>query len=156
MGNGSTTKTVRLLHRYLGLFFAPAIVFFALSGAMQTFGWHETGRDGYKPPEWLVRMAQLHKKQTLNVPQPKTRENKEAKAQLKPIAADASPVAPKKNPDQEKSKFALKCFVFAMSISLMLTTILGVIMAFRYGGNPRVVCGVVLLGSLFPVAVVLL
>lgn len=153
----STTKSIRLVHRYVGLFFAPAIVFFAFSGALQTFGWHETARGStYTPPSWLVRMAQLHKKQTLYVPPPKIRENKESRAQLKPIATDPALVAPKKNPDDNKTKFALKCFVFVMSFGLMLSTILGVIMALRYGGDARMVWLTVLLGVLFPVAVVVL
>jgi hypothetical protein len=154
MGNGSTTKAVRLVHRYIGLYFAPAILFFAFSGAMQTFGWHETSRGSYRPPEWLVKMAQLHKKQTLDIPPAKIRENKQSNAQLKPTSADALPAVPKQNSDEDKTKFALKCFVFVMSFALMLPTILGMVMAFRYGGNPRVVWAVLLVGALFPVAIV--
>ncbi len=150
------TNTIRLLHRYLGLFFAPVIVFFAFSGALQTFGWHETSHGSHRPPEWLVKMAQLHKKQTFNVPPPKIREKKDDKGELKPIVADESPVVPGKNPDGDKTRSALKYFVFVMSIAFILTTILGVVMALRYRGNPRVVWTVILIGTLFPVAVMLL
>ncbi len=150
MGKGSTTKAIRLVHRYLGLFFAPAIVFFSFSGALQTFGWHETARgSSYEPPSWIVRMAQLHKKQTLSIPAPKN------KAQLTPVA-ETHVSAPKKSADDGATKFALKCFVFVMSIALMLSTILGIIMALRYGGDARIVWAAVFVGTLFPVAVVLL
>lgn len=156
MGNGSAIKTIRLVHRYLGLFFAPAIIFFSFSGALQTFGLHETSRSSsYVPPTWIVRMAQLHKKQTLYLPAPKNK--------LQAVAADQQEGTPKKKSDSGtkksqggSSKFALKCFVLAMSIALMLSTILGVIMALRYGGDARVVWGAVLLGVLFPIAVVML
>ena len=145
----STTKTIRLVHRYLGLFFAPAIVFFALTGALQTFGWHEASKEsGYTPPDWLVQMAQLHKKQTLSVPA--------AKGKPARTPADLPASTPKKGSEGAGTKFALKCFVFMMSLALTLTTILGVLMALRYGGEPRTVWMVVALGTLFPIAVVLL
>ena len=146
--SATATKTIRLVHRYLGLFFAPAILFFAFTGALQTFGWHETARGSdYAPPAWLVQMAQLHKKQTLSVPA--------AKSKLAKSPADLPAATPRKSTEGVGSKFALKCFVFVMSLALMLTTILGVVMALRYGGEPRIVWMVVALGSLFPVAVVL-
>jgi hypothetical protein len=145
----TATKTIRLVHRYLGLFFAPAIMFFAFTGALQTFGWHETSRGSdYAPPAWLVQMAQLHKKQTLSVPAAKSKQTK--------APADSPTAAPKKDTEGAGAKLALKCFVFAMSLALMLTTILGVVMALRYGGKPRIVWMVVTLGTLFPIAVVLI
>jgi len=149
-GNGSAMRTIRLLHRYLGLFFAPAILFFSFSGALQTFGWHETPRNrSYEPPAWIVRMAQLHKKQTLSVPVPKT------KAPKSPIS-DPPTDAVKKDTGDVKMKLVLKCFVFVMSIGLMLSTVLGVIMALRYGKDARLIWALVLVGFLFPVAVALM
>ena len=38
-----TQKRLRDLHNWLGVFFAPGILFFALSGVLQTFGLHESG-----------------------------------------------------------------------------------------------------------------
>jgi hypothetical protein len=59
----------RLLHLYLGVFTAPALLFFAFTGALQTFSLHETTRgSSYKPPAWAVTLGQLHKKQTPVVP----------------------------------------------------------------------------------------
>ena len=44
-------RYVRLTHLYLGVFIAPAILFFAFTGALQTFSLHETTRgSNYKPP----------------------------------------------------------------------------------------------------------
>jgi hypothetical protein len=150
MQRSSTIKTQRMFHRYLGLFFAPAILFFSLSGALQVFGWHQAERgSNYTPARWILILAQLHKKQTMAVPAPK------AKAQ-----SDAS-IAPHNNSSKEKSKelrskFVLQCFVFVMSIALMVTTFLGILMALQYGGNPRTVWIVILFGCLFPAAVLLL
>ena len=150
MQRGSMIKAFKVTHRYLGLFFAPAVLFFAFSGALQVFGWHETGRgSNYVPARWIVEIAQLHKKQTLSIPAPKVKE------QAVDSKEDRSSVAKKDN-KKRGSNFALKCFVFVMSIALMMTTVLGMVMAFQYGGDRRVACVVILFGCLFPVAVVLL
>jgi hypothetical protein len=65
----SLLKTSRLLHLYLGVFTTPALIFFAFTGFVQTFSLHEATRGSdYKPPQILVNLGQLHKKQTLVVP----------------------------------------------------------------------------------------
>jgi hypothetical protein len=62
-------KYFRLIHLYLGVFITPALLFFAFTGALQTFSLHETTRgSSYKPPAWAVILAQIHKKQTTVVP----------------------------------------------------------------------------------------
>src|ERR1700734_1775030 len=76
-------KNSRLLHLYLGIFTAPAIIFFSITGALQTFSLHETTRGSdYKPPKIIVELSQLHKKQTLVVPT----KNPQPPAQAKPEA----------------------------------------------------------------------
>src|SRR6185437_12133080 len=60
---------IRYTHLYLGVFIAPALLFFAFTGALQTFSFHETTRgSSYKPPAWIATLAQIHKKQTMAVP----------------------------------------------------------------------------------------
>ncbi|MBS1802316.1 MAG: PepSY domain-containing protein [Acidobacteria bacterium] len=59
----------RKVHLYLGVFTTPALLFFAITGALQTFSLHEsTQGSSYKPPTWLASLAQLHKKQNTTVP----------------------------------------------------------------------------------------
>ena len=61
-------KAARVLHLYIGAFISPAILFFAFTGLLQTFSLHENAKDGnYKPPRWVLSVAQLHKKQTLQI-----------------------------------------------------------------------------------------
>src|ERR1700709_296153 len=63
----------RVLHLYLGVFATPALIFFALTGFLQTFSFHEATRGSdYKPPKLFVELGQLHKKQTLVVPEKKS------------------------------------------------------------------------------------
>ena len=54
------------LHRYLSCFVAPAMMFFAISGAWQAFRLHETRKDGsYTAPATLKQLTDLHKAEDL-------------------------------------------------------------------------------------------
>lgn len=141
-------KNLRLLHRYMGLVFSPAILFFAFTGALQTFDLHSPNKStGYVPPAWLVEMAQLHKKQTLSL----------TKEKNKPAKSDSSdPPSPKKAIQPQRSPLPLKCFVLVMSVGLIATTILGICMAFRFGEDPRLIWGMLIGGTLLPIAMIFL
>ena len=60
-------RRVRQFHLWLGMLFAPAILFFAFTGALQTFDFHET-EDGIAPPKWIATIAAIHKKQDFPKP----------------------------------------------------------------------------------------
>jgi hypothetical protein len=141
-------KNLRLLHRYMGLVFSPAILFFAFTGALQTFDLHSPNKStGYVPPAWVVEMAQLHKKQTLSL----------SKEKSKPAKSDsADPANPKKTAQPQKSALPLKCFVLVMSVGLIATTILGIYMAFRFGEAPGLIWGMLIGGTLLPIAMIFL
>ena len=54
-------------HRYLSCFVAPAMLFFAISGAWQAFRLQEDRKDGsYLAPAALKLMSQLHKAERLS------------------------------------------------------------------------------------------
>lgn len=141
-------KKLRILHRYLGLFFSPAILFFAFTGALQTFDLHSPNKStGYVPPAWLVEMAQLHKKQTLDLAKEKSKSK-----QADSVSGD--PAVHRKADPPRKSALPLKCFVAVMSVGLMVTTLLGIFMAFRFGVSPRLIWGLLAAGTLLPVAMI--
>src|SRR5438445_4741249 len=111
----------RLIHLYTGVFIAPALLFFAFTGALQTFSLHETTRgSSYKPPAWAVMLAQIHKKQTPSVPvrkpAPLDREAGKAvpeKAQPSSSNIQAAPIEPPKSTGEAAPKshnaLPLKC-----------------------------------------------
>ncbi len=147
----SFVRWARELHLYLGTFFAPAILFFAFTGALQTFGWHE-GRPGetYQPPRWVRVVAQLHKKQTAALPVPREGARKAPDAKGSPARAR-----------DRVATVALKWFVFTMAAGLMVTTGLGIYMAFKFNpssspGRRRLVWMLLALGAALPMAFVLL
>src|ERR1700759_431116 len=136
MSNSHTLlKLMRKLHLYTGVFISPALLFFAFTGALQTFSLHETTQgSSYKPPAWAVKLGQLHKKQTLEVPVRKPRPAADAPKGDKP--ADAAPAkaldaaAPK-----PKTHLPMKIFFLLVAMGLFLSSVPGLYMTYKYSRN---------------------
>lgn len=156
----SWLKRVRQLHLYLGVFFAPSIVFFAFSGAFQLFGLHEA-RPGetYEPPAWIAKMASVHKDQTMAVEKhgPKPEDGAQGKSQ-EPAEAKKPPQHDGDHHDESESgsklTLALKCFFLATAVGLISTTLLGIYMAFQYNRSRAVVWSLLIAGAAIPIALV--
>src|SRR5277367_6994835 len=110
-------RVLRKLHLYLGVFTAPALIFFAFTGAMQTFSLHETTQgSSYKPPAWIATLAQIHKKQTTIIPVRRPRPNEDASksnraaSQPSDLAAGQSAKAPDTAPAKPKNHLPMKIF----------------------------------------------
>jgi hypothetical protein len=112
-----SSMTIRRIHKYAGLFFAPTILFFALTGVLQTFDLHKV-RPGNQPSELMLRAAALHKDQT-----PSIRKKSAGPAKAGPSSKSEDGPSP--------AQLMLKAFVAAASLSLVLTTLLGVILALQ-------------------------
>lgn len=57
-------RQIARFHLYLGCFFAPLIIFYALSGTWQTLNLHRSTKDGrYQAPAVLVKMSEVHIRQ---------------------------------------------------------------------------------------------
>jgi hypothetical protein len=146
-------KSIRQLHFYLGIFFAPSIIFFAFSGALQTFSLHENKVPGSHNPEWIAK-AEIHKDQRL----PQLTEEQVADA-AKPEEGEEQPVStPSTEPPSPKRKpsLPLKLFVLFMSVGLMLSSFLGIYMAFKYNRDRRIIWSLLIAGTALPMALLLL
>ncbi len=131
---------MRQLHLYLGVFIAPALLFFAFTGALQSLNLHETtpGRT-YKPAAWIVTLAQLHKKQTTVVPV------------RKPLPTTKPDVQPAKAPEPPKpTHLPMKIFFVLVAIGLASSTLSGIFMAYRYSRSKLMVTGLLLAGIVVP------
>jgi hypothetical protein len=118
---------LRKVHFYLGIFFAPLIILFALSGALQTFRLQDTPKDGsYTPPAWIVKLADIHR--------------------------DQRPVHDK---SVSRSR-TLEWFVAIMSAGLILSSVLGIYMAFKYRYDKRLICGLIVAGAAIPIVLLYL
>jgi hypothetical protein len=148
----STLKFVRQLHLYLGVFIAPAVLFFAFTGALQSLNLHETtpGRT-YKPAAWIVTLAQLHKKQTTIVPAHKQRPEASAEAEAnKPLQPANS--SPKSSPAEQPrpTHLPMKVFFLLVAIGLASSTLSGIFMACKYARGKLVATGLLFAGIVVP------
>jgi uncharacterized iron-regulated membrane protein len=153
-------KYTRLLHLYLGVFIAPALLFFAFTGALQTFSLHETTRgSSYKPPAWAVTLAQIHKKQTPVVPARKLPPPDKPAAD-KPATVPPQPSSPPKAPDAPAPKthnpLPLKIFFLLVSIGLFVSTLTGLYMSYRYLRNRLLITAILVAGIVIPIVLTIL
>jgi len=136
---------IRKIHKYSGLFFAPAILFFCVTGLIQTYNLHKV-RPDQTPPDLVLRVAALHKDQTTEI---------RRKAPPRPAMA-AKPREPKEEAKSGTGQALLKLFVALTSVSLAGTTLIGVYLAFQ-ARRERALVGLVLgLGLVVPVVLILL
>jgi hypothetical protein len=148
-----TLKAIRVLHLYSGVFLAPAILFFAFTGFLQTFSFHESSHGpGYVPPAIFVRLSRLHKKATLDIPPPKPA----PKAAPKPEPSPA-PTAPKTPATPGwKEHLPMKLFFSVVAFGLMLSTFSGLVMSWKYARNKMIPSAIFLAGILVPLLLLLL
>jgi outer membrane biosynthesis protein TonB len=167
-------KYTRLIHLYLGVFTAPALLFFAFTGALQTFSLHETTRgSSYKPPAWAVTLGQIHKKQTPVVPvrklpppdKPADRPDKpNDKPSDKPTTDKSpsapSPNAPPKSPEAPTQKphnaLPLKIFFLVVAIGLFVSTLTGLYMSYKYIRNRTLITVILIAGIVIPILLTIL
>ena len=137
---------VRLVHFYLGVFFAPLIIFFAFSGSLQVFKLHETYKDiPGSQGDWIAWFAQMHKEQAWTPP-PVARPRKAVPEPAKDAAPSAAP-----SREPARSAVPMKWFVVSMGVALMVTTLLGLYIAFNYPRRRKGFFFALALGVLLPI-----
>lgn len=86
------------IHRYLGAFCAPMLIFFAISGSWQMLNYHKSKKDGsYTAPKALAFASDLHMAEDLEGP----------------------------------AKWAFRGILWLVAASLVGTSAIGLMMAFR-------------------------
>ena len=120
---------IRKLHLYIGMFIAPSVLFFAITGSLQLFSLHED-HAGYEAPPLFEKLGALHKDQVFALsdhhdhgPPPSAGE---AKAPDAPAHEEAKPPKPFK-------VMALKWLFLAVALGLIASTLLGIWMALTVG-----------------------
>jgi cytochrome b subunit of formate dehydrogenase len=156
-------KIARQLHMYIGIFSAPALLFFALSGALQTFSLHQaTKGSDYRPAKWIAVMGELHKNQTAQLPAPKPA-RKAALAMGAPLGSSGiAPAAKASAPESGKASagspdrpvrhtLPLKIFFVIVSLSFFSSVLTGIYMSYKYSRNKLLVSSVLLTGVVVPI-----
>lgn len=115
-------KSLRSLHLYLGCLFAPILIFFAVTGSWQLFNWHQSTKD-------------------------KTYIAPPALAALSFIHKDAHiPGTPGREPTP------LRYFMLAAGAGLVATSVIGIVMAYRFSQRPMVATVCLFAGIALPAA----
>lgn len=142
-------KKLRQIHLYLGVLFAPSILFFAFTGAYQTFRWQENGTLGALSPI-ASQMAAIHKNSALEKVEnaPPRRENLSQAAPRQEPSEEAENAA---EPARRDRSLPLKTYVFLMSLGLITSTGTGVALAFKYNRSRRLIWGLLVFGTLLPI-----
>ena len=126
LGDFTRMKKLREIHLYLGCIFAPVLIFFAVTGAWQLFALHHGRKDGSYSPPRSVGFLS-YVHQFQHIP-----------------------------PTSSEADTPLRYFMLAAAIGLIVTTILGIIMAFRYGRSRLSVILCLLGGVVIPVGILLI
>ncbi|MEI6282741.1 MAG: hypothetical protein WCP82_08515 [Alphaproteobacteria bacterium] len=119
---GSTARTLRRVHTYLGILFAPALLFFALTGAAQVVNLHKAGVRPANP--LIVQLASIHKKQAFD---PRV-------AKVEPKSRPSAKSADKADEARAPITHAvilLKVFALGAAFSLAVSVLTGLYMSFK-------------------------
>jgi hypothetical protein len=130
--------TIRLVHYYVGVFFAPWIIFFAFTGVLQVFKLHESYRQTPGAQgDWIAWMSQVHKEAALIPPKAAP-----AKAPPRPEGSAGAP--------HEESSSPFKWFAALMGISLIGAALAGLWIAFNYPRRRRSFSVTLIAGIVLP------
>ena len=160
MTSATTLKAVRQIHNFTGLFFAPTILFFAVTGGLQMFGLHETSRgSSYVPPAILEHLSQLHKKGTLTLyprrqgppPGESAGAPKSDKAKNNVAKLPQAPPAP-----VPRNPLPIKIFFAATALALVISTCTGIVMGWKYARRKSPVLLILAAGLLVPIVLLVL
>ena len=151
-------KSFRTLHLYLGVFTAPALLFLAFTGGLQSVNLHEASRTGdYKPPAWIVSISHMHKKQSFEVPAKRpSPKASAAKARGAPGAVEATRAVDKPPAPQPRNPWPMKIFFVLVSLSLVLSTATGIYMGWRCTRHRRRHGAILVAGVVVPVLLLLI
>ncbi len=133
---------IRQLHVYVSLFVAPSLIFFAATGALQTF----RIPDQKTAPVAIQKLARLHKDDVFAVKPPRPE---------RPKGERQVPRAEKPKPAPSPAVEATKWFFTAVSIAMIVSTLLGIWMALAHGRRKVLLWATLAAGTAAPVLLAL-
>jgi len=149
-------KSIRRIHGWLGVLFAPSIILFTLSGMFQMSGCHER-EDGHEPNTLIVRMAMIHMHQQIELPRRRPRPEP-PKVAANETGSAASAEAPAPKPPQAREEppaHPVKWFFLAMCLALIASSVLGVWIAFASKRDLKLHVGLLVAGIALPTVLLL-
>ena len=150
--NAQTMRRIRQLHLYIGVFFLPAILFFAISGGLQAFRLQQaSGWDGAPPPAWMAWMGSVHIDQTV----PRAEPPKEPAAAKPPADPAKEAAKAAERAARQRAALPMKIFTSMLGAALALSTLLGAAIALNSRATRRTSLWMLLAGTAVPLALLL-
>ena len=146
---------VRRFHSYVGLFIAPSVLLFCVSGACQLFKLHEN-HGSYHAPALIETLGNLHKDQVLSEADhvrgpPAATVASDRDAHAGPPGHDDHDDEAQKGPT-----LVLKWFFEAITAGLAISTLFGLWIGLCFTRTPRLSWGLLIAGVVVPVLIILL
>ena len=141
---GMRLAPVRRFHQFIGVFIAPSVLFFALTGAVQLFSLHEA-HGAYRPPALIEALSKIHKDQVFS-------------AKKEPEGAGPSAHGDHQADDHhddagaKPTTLVLKAFFLLVATGVALSSLLGLWMALVHGRDRGLSWLLLLAGAAIPTA----
>jgi hypothetical protein len=139
-----TLISIRRWHSYIGLFIAPSVLFFSLTGAVQLFSLHEA-HGKYQPPAIVEKLSSVHKDQVFAF----------GNHHAAPDADAHQPAAADDDDKADLSTLMLKGFFLLVALCLALSTSFGLWMGLKLTARKGIGWLLVGAGTLIPAALLL-
>lgn len=136
---------LRKLHVWVSVFVAPSLIFFALSGALQTF----RIPDQATAPVVIQKLARLHKDDVFATKPVRPKRPEAPGQQARKAEEPSKPATPLKTE-------LLKWFFSLVSVAIAATALVGLWMAFAYSRQKAVSWALLVAGILIPVGLLML
>ena len=144
-----TAATIRQWHSYLGLFIAPSVLFFTVTGGVQLFSLHEA-HGSYRPPALIEKLSSVHKDQVFELGHQDAAPEAPADADDRAHAATPGAAPPDDDDKTAASTWMLKGFFLAVAIGLTLSTCFGLWMGLTQTRRKRLAWSLAIAGTLIP------
>jgi len=134
---------LRQLHIYLSFFIAPCLIFFAITGALQTF----RIPDEKAAPVLVQKLARVHRDDIFALKPP-------SPPRTDPNVALKQPKAPRPKPSL--SVVMMRWFFVLASALIVITTLMGLWMGLAYSRDRMVLWLLLLAGTVLPIVLLAL
>jgi hypothetical protein len=146
--------TIRRWHSYVGLFIAPSVLFFALTGGVQLFSLHEA-HGHYEPPAIIEKLSSVHKDQVFALG-----DHHDQPAPDNETGNTDASAAPRAGAEEDGDKrglstILLKSFFLVVALGLTLSAALGLWMGLTQTRNKQTAWILVAAGTFIPVVLLL-
>jgi hypothetical protein len=147
------SSTLRQWHAYVGLFIAPSVLFFSLTGVIQIFNLHEA-HGGYHPAVLLEKLSAVHKDQIFEEPHDKSAPDHDTSH----APAGGAAEQPGEDEDEKQSVFtyAVKWYFTLVALGLIVSSLIGIWMGTTQIRRKGLAWTLLIVGTLVPVGLLVI